>query len=143
MSTEIYQDLILQLHKHPKHEITQVTGDQVSRKQTNPLCGDEITIAATKDELDQQHTGQLQFIGDGCAISRASAALLTTELSEKPTSEALATIEEFLNQLATPFEETTELSNRDAILSIRQFPARCECAALAWKTARELITANS
>jgi len=142
VSHEIFQDLILQLHKHPKHELKDVPADQLFKKHTNPLCGDEVTIIAQPEDIGHGQTGQLHFIGDGCAISRASAALAVDDLSNKSTEQALAAIDEFLNQLNTPYEATEDISNRNALLSIRRFPARSECAALAWKTARELLTSR-
>ena len=146
MSHEIFQDLILQLHKHPKNELKDVPADQLFKKNTNPLCGDEVTIIAQPEDIGHGQTGQLHFIGEGCAISRASAALAVDDLSNKSTVDALGAIDDFLNQLDTPYEEsndiTDEISNRNALLSIRRFPARSECAALAWKTARQLLTDN-
>ena len=69
MSTEILQDLILQLHKHPKYEIQEIPANHLSKKNINPLCGDEITIIARPEEIAHGQVGQLHFIGDGCAIS--------------------------------------------------------------------------
>lgn len=142
MSTEIFQDLILQLHKHPKNELQEIPANHLSKKSTNPLCGDEVTIIAQPDDIQHGQTGQLHFIGEGCAISRASAALAVDDLSNISTQQAVTAIDEFLNQLNSPYQDTEEISNRNALLSIRRFPARTECAALAWKTTRELLTDN-
>ena len=143
MSTEIFQDLILHLHKHPKNELQEIPTNHLSKKCTNPLCGDEVTIIAQPEDISHGQIGQLHFIAEGCAISRASAEHLTAELSHQSTADALAAINQFLSDLKSPHAVSEDISNRNALLSIRRFPARTECAALAWKTLQELLNQST
>lgn len=137
---EIFEAVILQHHKHPVHEVDEVGETRTSQQIINPLCGDEVTITIPKDQPPHATLDSLQFIGNGCAISRASASILTHELKGKSPQEALHEIDQFLSQLQSADESSDEITDLNTLLSVKRFPARTECAAIAWRAARKLIT---
>ncbi|QQL45211.1 Fe-S cluster assembly sulfur transfer protein SufU [Sulfuriroseicoccus oceanibius] len=138
---EIFEAVILQHHKHPVHEVEEIGSCGCGQQITNPLCGDEVTIIIPKDQPAHQTLDSLQFIGNGCAISRASASILTNELQGKSPEQALAQIDQFLTSLQSADEPTSdEITDLNTLLSVKRFPARTECAAIAWRAARQLLT---
>jgi len=138
---EIFEAVILQHHKHPLHEVEEIGDCGRGQMVTNPLCGDEVTIIIPKNQPAHQPLESIQFIGNGCAISRASASILTHELKGKSPEQAITSIDQFLTSLQSAHEPGDhEISELNTLLSVKRFPARTECAAIAWRAARNLIT---
>ncbi len=131
---ELYQQVILEHHHKPKNfgELKSVTHDSEGY---NPLCGDHLHIylhVNDKDIIDN-----ISFKGDGCAISRASASMMTVALKGKTLSEAHKLFEEFHQLIIGNLkpDKTPHHLGKLAIFSgIWQYPSRVKCASLCWHT---------
>jgi nitrogen fixation protein NifU and related proteins len=111
---DFYRELILDHYKHPRNKGTLDPHD-FSYEDSNPLCGDQIRIDVRLDE--QQNVAEVAFTGRGCAISQASASLLTEAILGKPLAEVKALTREDVLEL----------------LGIELTPARLKCAMLSLK----------
>lgn len=136
MSNDLYQQLILEHNKNPRNfgDLPDATH---SAEGYNPLCGDRLTLKLRLGEGGILE--EVKFQGDGCAISRASASMMTQALKGKPVAEAAAVCEDFLAMLkerSFPPERLRMLGKLQTFSGIWQFPARVKCAALAWHAYR-------
>ena len=130
---ELYQEVILDHNKRPRNFRVP---DPVNRKAEgyNPLCGDKITVFLYVDGDVIKDVG---FQGTGCAISKASASMMTDALKGKTLQEAEAFFDRFHNMLTAPATADAEMSalGKLAVLSgVREYPMRVKCASLAWHT---------
>ena len=126
-----YQEIILDHSRHPKN--AGVLDDPTGEAQgNNPLCGDRVTVYV---KLDGDRIEDVRFDARGCAISVASASMMTEILKGKTVAEAEAEFERFTSQLtgreAPTLAEDDELS---ALMGVRDFPTRIKCATLPWHT---------
>lgn len=118
MSYEMYQEAILDHYRNPRNTGT-IEGADIAAKEDNPLCGDEITLYLKLDE--DEVVEDVKFDGDGCAISQASASMLTLTLKGMPLKEVEALDEErVLENLGIPIS-----------------PVRLKCALLSYSTLRK------
>ena len=127
---ELYQEIILEHNKRP-HHFGPLDGATHRADGLNPLCGDEIRVSL---RLDGDRIKALHFEGQGCAISKASASMMTDAISGKSVSEARAITDKVLHAFQPDgkdllLEEDGEIA---ALLGVRKFPARIKCATLAW-----------
>lgn len=134
MSTDLrdlYQEIILDHSRKPKN--AGVLEDPTAEAQgNNPLCGDRVTVYV---KLDGDRIDDVRFDARGCAISVASASMMTEMLKGKTREDAEAAFERFNTQLTA--KETPELSEDDelsALMGVRDFPTRVKCATLPWHT---------
>ena len=132
---ELYQEVILDHNKRPRNFRVP---DPVNRKAEgyNPLCGDKITVFLY---IDGDTIKDLGFQGTGCAISKASASMMTDALKGKTLAEANAFFEQFHAMVTAPAtsEVKTDALGKLAVLSgVREYPMRVKCASLAWHTMR-------
>lgn len=137
--TDLYQEIILAHNRRPRNEGV-LDPCQFQAEGYNPLCGDRITVYAN-GETDQR-LSQVQFLGEGCAISRASASIMTTQLSGVTIPEAEAKIEQVVGLLTAEKEPVVELDvlgDLAALVGVRRFPARIKCATLAWHALRSAL----
>ncbi len=128
---ELYQEIIIDHNRNPRnHRVIEHATSQA--KGFNPLCGDKLTVYL---QLDNGTINDISFIGCGCAISQASASLMTDALQGKTVSAAHELFEHFHN-MVTQDEELPPLTlDKLAVLAgVRTFPARVKCATLAWHT---------
>jgi len=128
--TELYRDVILDHNRLPRNfgplEPADASADGV-----NPLCGDRLTVRLN---LDADKIGEIRFEGQGCAISTASASLMTEAVKGKTRSEALELFER-VHRLLTDDEGSAEdLGKLAALSGVREYPARVKCASLCWHT---------
>jgi len=134
---EIYQEVILDHNKHPRN-FGPLEG-AVKAEGYNPLCGDKITIYV---RIEDDVVADVHFEGAGCAISQASASVMTTLLRGKTRDEAKK-IFSYFQDLATgsgdPEEHLAELGELAALAGIRNFPTRIKCATLAWHTMKMIL----
>ena len=134
---ELYQEIILDHAKNPRNK-GKCNGYNHDAKAHNPLCGDKVHIYLKLDK-NQNITG-LSFEGEGCAISLASASILTDTLKGKDLSFAKKVVEDFLNMLTKKTKITLNSLNEDQITTItslsgvQEFPMRIKCATMAWHT---------
>lgn len=130
---ELYQEVILDHNKKPRnfHAMPEASHHAEGH---NPLCGDNVTVYIN---IKDDRIEDISFQGSGCAISKASASLMTTSLKGKTLAEA-ETIFEGFHELVTG--DPTIEGNGDAIgkltvfSGVREYPARVKCASLAWHT---------
>ncbi|MBQ1896364.1 MAG: SUF system NifU family Fe-S cluster assembly protein [Lachnospiraceae bacterium] len=120
------------LHKHP------IEDPDIEMEGVNPSCGDEITVQLkVKDGI----ISDASFIGDGCAISQASADIMIDMIMGKNVTEARHLAENFIKMIkgeATP-DEIDELGEAGVLSDISHMPARVKCAVLGWHTIDEII----
>jgi len=133
---DLYQQVILDHSKRPRNH-----GDlpgAVSVHGDNPSCGDEIDLHV-KFRADGG-IEDMKFTGSGCAISQASASLMTMKLKGKPRAEAEALLRAF-HQLVTTEAESEPKGLGDLILlrGVRKFPQRVKCAMLAWRAFEQAL----
>jgi nitrogen fixation NifU-like protein len=130
---ELYQEVIIDHSRHPRnfHDMPNATHHAEG---FNRLCGDRLTLyLQVKDKVIQE----ISFKGTGCAISMASASLLSEQLKGKTVSEAETLFQNFhqLVTAATPSTTTNNSLGKLTVLGgVRDYPARVKCATLAWHT---------
>jgi nitrogen fixation protein NifU and related proteins len=128
---ELYQEMIFDHYKRPRncHVL-----DNANHKAEgyNPLCGDRITIYL---KVDDGVIKDVTFEGTGCAISTASASLMTEALKGKKVVDVEHLFEDF-HHMVTDSETAAhpELGKLEVLAGVREFPARVKCATLAWHT---------
>ena len=127
---ELYQQLILDHNQNPRNFREIKDADRTAHGH-NPLCGDDIDLYLT---LDGDVIRDVGFLGSGCAISKASASLMTTVLKGKTKAKARKLLEDF-HRLATTGEgDPNKLGKLSALADVYKFPIRVKCAMLAWRT---------
>jgi nitrogen fixation NifU-like protein len=134
--SDLYQEVILDHNKRPRnfrvldHPSHQAEG-------YNPLCGDRLTLYL---EVDGGVVTDVGFQGSGCAISRASASLMTDAVRGRPVDEVRALFERFHRMVTTAPDQTVDdLGKLSALAGVRQFPMRVKCASLAWHTLKAAL----
>jgi nitrogen fixation NifU-like protein len=134
---ELYQEVILDHNKHPRN-FGVVEPCTHHAEGFNPLCGDHLTITMT---MHNGVIGDVRFQGDGCAISKATASLLTSEIKGKTQEEAERIID--IAQDAVTSSGDVELppllGKMSVIAGVREFPARVKCATLAMHTVKSAL----
>ncbi len=127
---DLYQDMILDHGKTPRNRgvLDAPTHTQVGH---NPLCGDQLTLyVATHDD----HVTDVKFEGKGCAISLASASLLTEAIKGKTLAEIERLFQAFHTFLTQNQEPTIDIGKLAVFAGVAEFPMRVKCATLAWHT---------
>ncbi len=131
MSTEaLYQELILEHNRKPRN-FREIPGADRTVEGRNPLCGDSLTLWV---KLDDDRITDVSFMGTGCAISKASASLMTGAVKGKSRAEAEQIFDRF-HRLVTgtlPENERESLGSLRALGGVAKFPLRVKCASLAW-----------
>ncbi|HTR78271.1 MAG TPA: SUF system NifU family Fe-S cluster assembly protein [Gemmatimonadaceae bacterium] len=136
----LYQELILEHNRKPKNFRVMDDADQTVEGR-NPLCGDELTVWL---KFSGDHIDDVSFRGSGCAISKASASLMTSAVKGKTRAEALDLFERF-HRLVTgqlPADEERALGPLRALGGVSRFPLRVKCASLAWHALRSGLIAE-
>ena len=136
MIDDLYQETILDHSKRPRNCHTM---DDANRKAEgyNPLCGDKLKLFLKLDDNDV--VKDVSFVGSGCAISTASASLMTESLKGKSRAEALKLLDKFHDLLTTDTPVTKDLGKLVVFCGVRDYPARVKCATLAWHTLRTAL----
>ncbi|MGH6953084.1 MAG: Fe-S cluster assembly sulfur transfer protein SufU [Alphaproteobacteria bacterium] len=126
---ELYQELIVEHSSRPRN-CTRPAGANRSAKGHNPLCGDQVEVYLVLEDGLVKDVG---FQGKGCAISLASASLMTEALKGKSVDEVRALFERF-RRLVTGKDDSTapDLDRLMALSGVRSFPVRVKCATLPW-----------
>ena len=134
---DLYQQIILDHNKNPRNyrELPNATRKVEGY---NPLCGDHYTVFI---ELDGDVIKDVAFTGSGCAISKASASVMSTTVKGKTRGEAEAYFETFHRLVTGDMSglSTDELGRLAAFSGVSEFPARVKCASLAWHTLRTAL----
>lgn len=128
---DLYQEVIFDHYKQPRNFHALACANHVACGH-NRLCGDQITVYL---QVEGDVIKDLSFEGTGCAISTASASLMTDALKGKKLSEAKHLFEEFHHMVTdTNVEPDPALGKLEVLAGVREFPARVKCATLAWHT---------
>jgi nitrogen fixation NifU-like protein len=139
MVHELYEETILDHSKRPRN--CHAMDDANHRAEGfNPLCGDKLKLYL---RMDGEIVKDVSFVGSGCAISTASASLMTESLRGKTRTEALALLEKFHDLLTTDSPVTKDLGKLVVFCGVRDYPARVKCATLAWHTLKSALTTES
>jgi nitrogen fixation NifU-like protein len=135
MVDDLYQEIILDHSKRPRncHPM-----EDANRKAEgyNPLCGDKLKLYL---KMEDGIVKDVSFVGSGCAISTASASLMTESLKGKTREEAIALLDKFHELLTTDSPVTNELGKLVVFCGVRDYPARVKCATLAWHTLKSAL----
>jgi nitrogen fixation protein NifU and related proteins len=134
--SELYQEVILDHNKRPRNFRTLDTANHVAEG-FNPLCGDRLHLYLRVEDGVITDVG---FQGSGCAISKASASLMTDSIKGRPIDEVRALFQRFHTMVTTPPENAVEdLGKLSVLAGVREFPVRVKCASLAWHTLKAAL----
>jgi nitrogen fixation NifU-like protein len=134
----LYQEVILDHNKNPRN-FKELEDADCSVEGYNPLCGDHYTIFL---KMDGEIISEIAFQGSGCAISKASASVMSTVLKGKTREEAEKWFEKFHTLVRGEMKGETgieELGKLAAFAGVSEFPARVKCAILPWHTMKNAI----
>ena len=140
--TELYRDVILDHNRNPRN-FGKPEGTTVSLVGNNPLCGDRLMIHLV---MEGDTIRALGFEGQGCAISTASASVMTESLEGKTRADAEKAFRKFHDFLTTDSDEEADIETMGEIAAlggVRRFPIRVKCATLAWHTMRAALGGNT
>ncbi len=134
---DLYQEVILDHNRHP-HNFGELDGADRHADGHNPLCGDRLAVYVN---LDGDRIADVSFLGSGCAISKASASLMTDAVKGKTLPEARRLFEEFLALVTDDRAvlDETLLGKLAVFAGVRDYPTRVKCASLAWHTLRAAV----
>ena len=135
---DLYQEVILDHNKRPRN-FQKLERANRAAEGYNPLCGDDVTVYV---ELEDDVIRDISFLGGGCAISKASASIMTDTLKGKTTAQAQALFDRVHRMLIGELNGEGEVEGlgKLAVLSgVCEFPARVKCASLAWHTLRAAL----
>ncbi|MGH9949033.1 MAG: Fe-S cluster assembly sulfur transfer protein SufU [Pyrinomonadaceae bacterium] len=130
---ELYQETILEHNKNPRN-FREIDGADRAADGKNPLCGDALRVYV---KLDGDTVSDVAFKGSGCAISKASASMMTQAVKGKTREEAESIFEEFHKMVTGELDVETEENNLGKLkifAGVLEFPARVKCASLSWHT---------
>ena len=135
---ELYQSIILDHNRRPRNygEPARCSHHASGR---NPLCGDEVTVWMT---VEHDVITDIHFVGQGCAISKASSSLMTVAVRGKTCDEALTMfdrVHELLTGKVDPIAERKTLGQIAALGGVSRFPVRVKCASLGWHAFRNAL----
>jgi nitrogen fixation NifU-like protein len=135
---DLYQEVILDHNRRPRN-FRAIEGGRRAEGY-NPLCGDRLTLYL---RVDNGVIKDVSFQGSGCAISKASASLLTESVKGKTIAEADALFERFQRMITAAADAPVDdLGKLNVLAGVRQFPVRVKCASLAWHTLRAAVDAR-
>jgi nitrogen fixation NifU-like protein len=135
--TDLYQEVILDHNRRPRN-FRVIEPASVSQEGYNPLCGDRLTLYL---RLTDGVIADAAFQGSGCAISKASASLMTEAIRGKTVDEARKLFDAFHAMITSPPGSALPEMGKLAVLSgVREFPTRIKCAGLAWHTMKVAVS---
>jgi nitrogen fixation NifU-like protein len=135
---DLYRDVILDHNRRPRN-FGNLDSADASVEGFNPMCGDHLTLRL---KLNDDTISEIRFEGQGCAISTASASLMTEAVKGKSRTAALELfdrVHQLLTDDAAPPAE--ELGKLAALSGVREYPARVKCASLCWHTLASALKA--
>jgi nitrogen fixation protein NifU and related proteins len=131
--SELYQQVILDHNKKPRN-FREIETANHKADGHNPLCGDQLTVFL---EMENEQVKDVAFVGSGCAISKASASMMTQAVKGKTKVEIEQLFDEFGRMVRGEMDEEAEenhLGRLKIFAGVREFPARVKCASLSWHT---------
>ena len=134
--SDLYQEVILDHNKRPRNFRT-LESPSHTAEGYNPLCGDRLHLFLNVEDGIVKDVG---FQGSGCAISKASASLMTDTIKGRPVTEICGLFERFHRMVTTPPDQPVEDMGKLSVLAgVREFPVRVKCASLAWHTLKAAL----
>lgn len=133
---DLYREIILEHYRAPRHH-ADIPTEAAGVVANNPLCGDELRLSGSLD--DTSVLSSIHFDGQGCSICLASASIMCEWVDGK----AAQDIHQMSGQVREMLRSTTSSplgGDLDALLGVRQYPARVKCASLAWTAMEELLS---
>ena len=135
--SDLYQEVILDHNRRPRN-FHALAGASHTADGYNPLCGDRLTLYL---KVEGDLIADVSFEGAGCAISKASASMMTDALKGRTIAEANLLFERFHRMVTTPPEQAVEdMGKLSSLAGVREFPVRVKCASLAWHTLRAAMS---
>ena len=135
---ELYRDVILDHNRHPRN-FGPLDPADASVEGFNPMCGDRLTLRL---RMSDDTISDVRFEGQGCAISTASASLMTEAIKGKSRTEAMQLFERVHRLLTDDAAGSEELGKLAALSGVREYPARVKCASLCWHTLSSALQAS-
>ena len=133
---DLYQEVILDHNKRPRN-FRRIEGASHYADGYNPLCGDKLSLTV---QVDGDSIADAAFQGSGCAISKASASLMTDTVKGKSIVEVRELFDRFHKMITTPPDQPVEdLGKLSVLAGVREFPVRVKCASLAWHTLKAAL----
>ena len=142
MSSEaLYQELILEHNRKPRN-FREMEDATISVEGRNRLCGDALTLWL---KMSGDEIADVSFKGQGCAISKASASLMTSNVKGKTRAEAEALFDQFHKLVTGTLEESEQrsLGSLRAFAGVSKFPLRVKCASLAWHAMKSALAGSA
>ncbi len=136
--SDLYQEVILDHNKNPRN-FKELEAATRSAEGNNPLCGDKLKVFLN---YDGETVKEVSFTGSGCAISKASASMMTQMVKGKTKEEAEVLFDEFHRMVRGEMDEDAEsnhLGKLKIFAGVREFPARVKCASLSWHTMKAAL----
>jgi nitrogen fixation NifU-like protein len=128
---DLYQEVILDHNRRPRN-FRALPAASHTAEGYNPLCGDRLTLYL---QVAEGTIEDVSFEGAGCAISKASASMMTDALKGRSVAEANLLFERFHRMVTTPPDQAVEdMGKLSSLAGVREFPVRVKCASLAWHT---------
>ena len=131
--SDLYQEVILEHNKNPRN-FREIAGATRTADGNNPLCGDALRVYV---EMEDDLVKDVAFKGSGCAISKASASMMTQAVKGKTRAEAEVLFDEFHKMVTGELDAETDdnrLGKLKIFAGVLEFPARVKCASLSWHT---------
>lgn len=135
---DLYQQVIMDHNKKPRNFRDMPDSNHLAHG-NNPLCGDALVVYL---KLDGDVIEDVSFQGSGCAISVASASLMTESLKGKTVAEAEALYEQVHRQMTGEEVDSSALGKLEVLGGVKEFPARVKCATLSWHTVHAAIESD-
>ena len=137
---DLYQEVILDHNRRP-HNFRVIESPTAKQEGYNPLCGDRLTLYVT---VDGGVIKDVAFQGSGCAISKASASLMTDALKGRTVAEARELFDRFHDMITSnPETPAADLGKLSVLAGVREFPTRVKCASLAWHTMKAAVASDT
>ena len=135
---ELYQEVIFDHNRSPRNFHKMDDADRVAEGH-NPLCGDQLTLYV---RLDNGVIADASFVGHGCAISTASASLMTEAVKGRTVDEVESLFRDFHALLTGVPPEGRDFGKLEVLAGVREFPVRVKCATLVWHTLHNALTGD-
>lgn len=132
---DLYRELIVEHYRSP-HNYRTLPDAGIRSEGMNPLCGDEVQVEL---RFEGERIAEAAFTGRGCAISQASASLMTDAITEQTAGDAVHLLVAFERMLTEGDEPDASLGDLEALQGVAKFPVRIKCALLPWKVLRDAL----
>jgi nitrogen fixation NifU-like protein len=139
--TDLYQEVILDHNRRPRNW-GPLPGANREARGHNPLCGDRLTVFL---KMTGERIEDVRFEGSGCAISKASASLMTEAVKGRTVPEASSLFQRFQAMVTAPVDKAPSddsLGKLVVLAGVREFPVRIKCASLPWHTLKAALAAS-